>query len=237
MRLSVASDATCTPAAAPRLPRSRAAEAVMPFLHHVPLFAGLDADVLQQIARVTRIHTYPKASTIVQADDLGYAVYILQRGLLKMTLDRGQEAPLILHLVYPGECFGDIALLDEAPQPATVVAQTASDVLRIPREPFLALLDRYPPVVRRLTTVLTRRLRQATALMQSLAFLDVYGKVAWVLLTLAAEGGRVTAAGTVIDLQLPVFSAKYPPAHVPGKGPQSLAGAPLPGDAKGRSRH
>ena len=38
-------------------------------------------------------------------------------------------------------------------------------------------------------------------------------------------------------VQLPVFSAKYPPVHVPGKGPQSLAGAPPPGDAKDRSGH
>jgi hypothetical protein len=37
--------------------------------------------------------------------------------------------------------------------------------------------------------------------------------------------------------QLPVFSAKYPPVHAPGKGPQSLAGAPLQGDVKGRSGH
>ena len=37
--------------------------------------------------------------------------------------------------------------------------------------------------------------------------------------------------------QLPVFSAKYPPVHVPGKGPQSLAGAPPPEDVRGRSGH
>ena len=37
--------------------------------------------------------------------------------------------------------------------------------------------------------------------------------------------------------QLPVFSAKYPPGHAPGKGLQSLVGAPLPGDVRGRSGH
>jgi hypothetical protein len=40
-----------------------------------------------------------------------------------------------------------------------------------------------------------------------------------------------------VKTQLPVFSAKNPPVHVPGKGQQSLAEAPLPGDAKGRSGH
>ena len=37
--------------------------------------------------------------------------------------------------------------------------------------------------------------------------------------------------------QLPAFSAKYLPEHVPGKGPQSLAGAPPPRDVRGRSGH
>jgi len=37
--------------------------------------------------------------------------------------------------------------------------------------------------------------------------------------------------------QLPVFSAKYPHVHAPGKGPQSLAGAPPPGDVRDRSEH
>ena len=37
--------------------------------------------------------------------------------------------------------------------------------------------------------------------------------------------------------QRPVFSAKYPPVHAPGKGLQSLVGAPLPGDVRGRSGH
>jgi CRP/FNR family cyclic AMP-dependent transcriptional regulator len=202
MRLSVAFDATCTSAATPRPQRTRSEDALVPFLHHVPLCAGLDEDVLRQIARVARVHTYKKASTIIQADDPGYAFYILKRGLLKMTLDSSQGAALILHLVYPGECFGDIAVLDEVPQPATVVAQEASDVVRIPRAPFRELLDQCPPLVRRLTAVLSQRLRQATALLQSLAFCDVYGKVAWVLLTLAAKTGRVTAQGTVIDLHL-----------------------------------
>jgi hypothetical protein len=50
-----------------------------------------------------------------------------------------------------------------------------------------------------------------------------------------SDGERKTLAE--IGKQLPGFSAKYPPVHVLGKGPQSLAGAPPPGDAKGRSGH
>ena len=47
----------------------------------------------------------------------------------------------------------------------------------------------------------------------------------------------ITALFYEVDEQLPVFSAKYPPGHAPGKGLQSLVGAPLPGDVRGRSGH
>lgn len=60
----------------------------------------------------------------------------------------------------------------------------------------------------------------------------IAGRIGQVLVD---QGDRVTADTLLV--QLPAFSAKYPPVHVPGKGPQSLAGAPLPGDAQGRSGH
>ena len=49
--------------------------------------------------------------------------------------------------------------------------------------------------------------------------------------------GPTTWCQDLLDGQLPVFSAKYPPVHTPGKGLQSLVGAPLPGDVRGRSGH
>ena len=48
---------------------------------------------------------------------------------------------------------------------------------------------------------------------------------------------RIVRIDTAGALQLPVFSAQYPPGHAPGKGLQSLVGAPLPGDVRGRSGH
>ena len=66
---------------------------------------------------------------------------------------------------------------------------------------------------------------------------------AWTILPfpydeLAQPLPRLTSDATCLfEHQLPVFSAKYPPGHAPGKGLQSLVGAPLPGDVRGRSGH
>jgi CRP-like cAMP-binding protein len=109
---------------------------------------------------------------------------------------------MILHILSPPEFFGDMALLDGMPQSAAVTTQEASEVLTIAREHFLSILEKSPKILLTMTAVLNKRLRKANELIHSLAFFDVYGKVAWVLLNLAAECGRATEQGTVIDLRL-----------------------------------
>jgi hypothetical protein len=78
----------------------------------------------------------------------------------------------------------------------------------------------------------------ASTLQESLAVVAAYDfSGVRTIVDVGGGHGALIAACLQAYPQLPVFSAKYPPAHVPGKGPQSLAGAPLPGDAKGRSGH
>jgi CRP-like cAMP-binding protein len=70
------------------------------------------------------------------------------------------------------------------------------------REHFLNIIEQSPKILLKMTAVLSKRLRQANELIHSLAFYDVYGKVARLLLNLASERGRVTEKGTVIDMRL-----------------------------------
>src|SRR5215471_10283252 len=63
-------------------------------------------------------------------------------------------------------------------------------------------IEKSPKILLKMTAVLSKRLRKANELIHSLAFFDVYGKVARTLLNLASERGRVTEQGTVIDMRL-----------------------------------
>jgi CRP/FNR family cyclic AMP-dependent transcriptional regulator len=172
------------------------------FLKNVPLFSELDDAEFRQLARVVREHHYKKHAMIVHVDDPGRALYILKRGLVKITIEDRHGSEMILRILYPTDLFGEMSLLDGLPRSANVTAQEPSDVLTISREPFLGLIAQYPHILLKIAVVLSTRLRQANALIYSLAFFDVYGKVARVLLTLAAERGRTTAQGTVIDMRL-----------------------------------
>lgn len=172
------------------------------FLKKVPLFAELDEDELQQLASVTREQHYKKHMTIVHVDDPGNALYILKNGLVKITIEDQNGYEMILRILYPTDFFGEMSLIDGMPRSATVTTQDASEVLTIARDHFLSIIEKSPRIMLKMASMLSKRLRKANELIHSLAFFDVYGKVARVLLNLAAERGRVTDQGTVIDMRL-----------------------------------
>jgi CRP/FNR family transcriptional regulator/CRP/FNR family cyclic AMP-dependent transcriptional regulator len=172
------------------------------FLKKVPLFSELDEGELQQLAGVMREQHYKKHSTIVHVDDPGNALYILKSGLVKVTIEDQHGYEMILRILYPTDFFGDMSLLDGMPRSATVTTQEFSDVLTISRDHFLNIIEKSPKILLKMTSVVSQRLRKANELIHSLAFFDVYGKVARTLLNLAQERGRVTEQGTVIDMRL-----------------------------------
>jgi CRP/FNR family transcriptional regulator/CRP/FNR family cyclic AMP-dependent transcriptional regulator len=172
------------------------------FSKKVPLFSELDDGELQQLAAVVREHHYKKHTTIVHVDDPGNALYILKSGLVKVTIEDQHGYEMILRILYPTDFFGDMSLLDGMPRSATVTTQEFSDVMTISRDHFLNIIEKSPKILLKMTAVVSQRLRKANELIHSLAFFDVYGKVARTLLNLAQERGRVTEQGTVIDMRL-----------------------------------
>jgi len=172
------------------------------FLKKVPLFSDLDDEELHKLASIVREQNYKRRTTIVRVDDPGGALYILKSGLVKITIEDQHGDEMILRILYPTDFFGEMSLLDGMPRSATVTAQEPSEVLTISREHFLSIIEQSPKILLKMTAVLSKRLRQANELIHSLAFYDVYGKVARLLLNLAAERGRTTEQGTVIDMRL-----------------------------------
>ena len=162
------------------------------FLRKVPLFSELSEVEFQHLAGVVREQHYRKNVTIFHINDPGNALFILKSGMVKVTIEDHNGREIILRVLYPTDFFGDMALLDGMPRSATVTTQEATDALVIYRDHFLNLIDKFPRILLNMTATLSRRLRRVNELIRSLAFYDVYGKVARVLLDLATERGRKT---------------------------------------------
>lgn len=158
-------------------------------LRSVPLFKQLPEEDIQAFAALTRQRTYPKGSVIVFEDDPGDALYLVAGGQVKVVLIGEDGREVILSVLGEGSFFGEMALLDDQPRSAHVIAMDDSTLLLLRRDDFQARLRQSPAVAISLLAELSRRLRQADEKIGALVLLDVNGRVAALLLRLAEEEG------------------------------------------------
>jgi CRP-like cAMP-binding protein len=159
------------------------------FLATVPLFSGLQRDEIQRFAELTRERSYPKGSVILFQDDPGDSLFVLRAGRVKVVLIGEDGREVILGVLEPGAHFGELALIDDQPRSAHVIAMEDAQLLILRREDFRRRVEANPTVAWALLTELSRRLRRADQKIGGLVLLDVPGRIARLLLDLADETG------------------------------------------------
>jgi CRP/FNR family transcriptional regulator, cyclic AMP receptor protein len=125
-------------------------------LGSVPLLAGLDQRIRRRLAETGKRRTYGPDEEIVREGSTGTALYIVLSGTARVV--RGGET---LGEVVAGDFFGELALIEEHPRSASVIAATETECLLFPAWEFTALLEEHPeiavPIMRTLITRLHRR--------------------------------------------------------------------------------
>src|SRR6476469_2225345 len=159
------------------------------FLATVPLFSGLQRDEIQKFAELMRERSYPKGSVILFQDDPGDSLFVLRSGRVKVVLIGEDGRAVILGVLEPGAHFGELALIDDQPRSAHVIAMEDANLLILRREDFRRRVEANPSVAWALLTELSRRLRRADVKIGGLVLLDVPGRIARLLLDLADEAG------------------------------------------------
>jgi len=159
------------------------------FLASIPLFSGLPAEELERFAELTRERSYPKGSVILFQDDPGDSLFVLRDGRVKVVLIGEDGREVILGVLEPGAHFGELALIDDQPRSAHVIAMEDAQLLVLRREDFRRRVEANPTVAWALLTELSRRLRRADVKIGGLVLLDVPGRIARLLLDLSAESG------------------------------------------------
>ena len=160
-----------------------------PFLVTVPLFKGLQPHELQRFAEVTREKSYPRGSVILFEDDPGDALFIVREGRVKVVLVGEDGREVILGVLGVGDHFGELALIDDQPRSAHVIAMEDSTLLVLRREDFRRRVEETPAVAWSLMQELSRRLRRADDKIGGLVLLGVPGRIARLLLDAAVTAG------------------------------------------------
>jgi CRP/FNR family transcriptional regulator, cyclic AMP receptor protein len=171
-------------------------------LRRVPFLAILPDAEIAWLAERMRPRQYRAGTTIFHRDDPGSTLHVINNGLVKLVLASPEGREVTVGILDAGDFFGELALLDGGARSASAVALEAVETLTLDREPFIAMLERHPQVATALLGVLGDRLRRTDELIQDILFLDLPGRLAKQLLSLADERGVSTPEGIRIDLRL-----------------------------------
>jgi CRP/FNR family cyclic AMP-dependent transcriptional regulator len=131
-------------------------------LARVDLFSTLDKKELQELAKSSQERSYKARTTIFSQGDTGVGLYVVKSG--KAQIIQGNDpdkAEEVIATAGPGDVLGEMALLDDLPRSATVVALEDTVALLLPVWEFRSFLRAHPDVALKLLGVLSRRLRKA----------------------------------------------------------------------------
>jgi CRP/FNR family transcriptional regulator, cyclic AMP receptor protein len=160
-----------------------------------PLFSELDEEELRSVAEISKPREYVKGDIVVHADESGDVFCLIESGKVKVTMISPDGKEIILSMFGPGDFFGEMAVLDEKPRSATVIAIDHLRLQTIWKDDFLKMLQENFGITRKIMAELSGRLRRASIRIESLATMDVYGRLARYFLDLAGKEGKADGRG------------------------------------------
>ena len=156
-------------------------------LKNVPLFSSFTDQQLAMLLPAVQHRRFPRNSFIIRAGEETDALYIILAGRAKVLIPDDDGNEVILSTIGPNEFFGEMGLLDDQPRSASVETTEPCEMLRISRGAFLNCLKDNFDAALVIIRNLVKRLREADRKIESLALIDVYGRVARLLMEMAKQ--------------------------------------------------
>jgi len=179
------------------------------------IFSGLGEEELGELAALAARRRLAPEEFVFWEGDAPDFFYLVLRGRVKVVKQSPTGKEFIVSFFGPGEMFGEVAVFENKPYPASSVAAEETVVASIRRTAFLAFLAAHPEIALKIISVLGGRLREAQARLGDLAASRVQQRIARVLLMLAARMGKdlpftrreiADMTGTTIETAIRVLS-------------------------------
>ncbi len=148
--------------------------------------AALPDGAVRQLAAHGQVRSFRKNAVVINEGEAGDSLYVILSGRVKIFVADGEGREMILDTLGPGDVVGEMTL-DGGPRSASVICTEAATFSMLTRAVLREAIVASPDFALQLISTLICRMRQATDLVKGLALLDVYGRVAGLLLKLAVE--------------------------------------------------
>lgn len=167
-------------------------------IRHLEFFAGLDAVACDEIARAAHARRVGKGEAIYSQGEMPRHQLLVLSGRFKVIHVTPEGSRIAARLLGPGDLADYVSIFDAKPYPASAIAVTESIALAWPRETFLALMPRHPPLALAVIRMMGRCLEEADTRLRESATERVERRVAHAILRLVRQAGRRVEGGVEI---------------------------------------
>jgi CRP/FNR family transcriptional regulator, cyclic AMP receptor protein len=166
------------------------------------LFRGLAADERSALFARVGIRNFAAGEAIFVKGAPGDNMMALLSGNVRISVDSADGRALVLAILFPGEVFGEIALLDGKERTADASAMTPCSLAILDRREVLSFLGRYPRAWSYIVAVLCDRLRKTDEQLAEVALLEIPVRLAKVLLRMMADDTQARPGQKAHQIQL-----------------------------------
>jgi CRP/FNR family transcriptional regulator, nitrogen oxide reductase regulator len=179
------------------------------------LFSSLNESELGELSSLATEQKYTGNEYIFWEGDVSWGFYIVAEGKIKVSKLSSTGKETIIAFFGPGEMFGEVAVFEDKPYPASALAVTETRLIAIRKTDFINFLVKHPQVALRIIGILSGRLRDSQNRLRDLAGERVEQRLARILLMLSSQLGRELPftrqelsdmAGTTTETTIRVFS-------------------------------
>jgi CRP-like cAMP-binding protein len=154
------------------------------------IFSVLDDGEIAEISRLVSEHNYTDNQYVFWEGDSSEWFYIVAEGKIKVSKLASTGKETIIAFFGPGEMFGEVAVFENKPYPASALAATGTRLLAIKKADFIRFVQKYPQVALRIIAILSGRLRESQNRLRDLASERVEQRLARVLIMLSGKIGK-----------------------------------------------
>ncbi len=163
----------------------------------IPFFTDMPTESLKRATAHMVTRNHPSNQIILLENDWGGSVYFILDGWVKIRTYNMDGKEVTLNIIGKGEVVGEMAALDQVPQPTDVITLTPTKISSIPAQDFLHLINTEPKAGLRLAQLIGKRLRQINQRLR-VREADSKSRIADTILFLAEGQGKEGAKGMEI---------------------------------------
>jgi len=160
---------------------------ILKFLRSVHSFSYLSEASLLLLARAGRLKHFAKGEILFFQSDPSDAAYLVSSGNISIVLNSLDGREMVINEMHNGDLFGELGILTKKSRSTSAIARTNSELLVIPHQAFLSVIEHEPQLALRLLEVTANRLQMSGKRESALAFLDAQARLARLLLELEEQ--------------------------------------------------